>query len=97
MSGATWIYTMRRIVLPLIAPGLLSAFVFVFVISFRELSASLLLYSPGNEVLSIRMFQMLEDGQLPQLAALGVVLVVVLTTIVALAFKFGSRVGIGPE
>lgn len=97
MSGATWWYTMRRVVLPLIAPGLLSAFIFVLVISFRELSASLLLYSPGNEVLPVRMFQMYEDGQLPQVAALGVVLVVVLTAIVGAAYKLGSNIGIATE
>ena len=48
MSGASWGMTFRRIVLPLLKPGLLAGFIYVVIVSIRELSSSILLYSPGH-------------------------------------------------
>src|SRR5204863_273016 len=53
MSGAGWWQTFRRIILPLLAPGLIAGWIYIVIVSFRELGASVLLYSPGKEVLSI--------------------------------------------
>ena len=46
MSGASWFTTFRRIVLPLLKPGLVAGFIYVMIVSIRELSSSILLYSP---------------------------------------------------
>ena len=48
MSGASWSMTFRRVVLPLLKPGLLAGFIYVMIVSIRELSSSILLYSPGT-------------------------------------------------
>ena len=48
MSGASWGMTFRRIVLPLLKPGLLAGWIYVVIVSIRELSSSILLYSPGH-------------------------------------------------
>ena len=48
MSGAAWGLTFRRVVLPLLKPGLLAGFIYVMIVSIRELSSSILLYSPGH-------------------------------------------------
>ena len=48
--------------LPLLAPALLAGWVYIFVVSFRELSSSILLYSPGNEVLSILIWEQFENA-----------------------------------
>jgi iron(III) transport system permease protein len=53
MSGAGWFQTFRRVVLPLLVPGFVAGWIYIFVVSFRELGSSVLLYSPGKEVLSI--------------------------------------------
>lgn len=94
VSGASWWQTMRRVLLPLLSPGLLAGWVYILVVSFRELSSSILLYSPGNEVLSILIFEQFENGQFTVLAALGVVMVATLVVLVSVAYKLGAKVGL---
>ena len=95
MSGATWWQAFRRVMLPLLVPGLLAGWLYIFLVSVRELSSSILLYTPGNEVLSVVIFSRWEAGQLPQLAALGVLLVLGMTGLVFLAQRLGSQFGLG--
>jgi iron(III) transport system permease protein len=94
VSGATWWQTFRRVLLPLMVPGLLAGWIYVFIVSVRELSSSILLYSPGKEVLAILTFQLYEDGKLTTVAALGVVMVTGLVLIVTIAYKLGAKVGL---
>jgi iron(III) transport system permease protein len=94
MSGAGWLQTFRRVVLPLLVPGFVAGWIYIFVVSFRELGSSVLLYSPGREVLSIAIWQQWNDGLLPQLSALGVMLVGFLVVMVAIAYKLGARIGV---
>jgi iron(III) transport system permease protein len=94
VSGASWWRTWTRIVLPLMFPGLMAGWIYLLIISVRELGSSILLYSPGNEVIAVLIFQLYEEGELVTISALGIVLVAFLTLIVALVYRFGSRVGI---
>ncbi|MDP9459834.1 MAG: iron ABC transporter permease [Actinomycetota bacterium] len=94
VSGATWWQTFRRVLLPLVSPGILAGFVYILVVSFRELSSSILLYSPGNEVLSILIFEQYENGQFTVLAAIGVIMVITLMVLVTIAYKMGAKVGL---
>jgi iron(III) transport system permease protein len=94
VSGASWWQTFRRVLLPLLAPGLLAGWIYILVVSFRELSSSILLYSPGNEVLSILIFEQYENGQFTVLSALGVVMVLTLVVLVTAAYKLGAKVGL---
>jgi iron(III) transport system permease protein len=94
VSGASWWQMMRRVVLPLMIPGLLAGWILTTIIAARELSSSILLYSPGQEVLSIIIFAMYEEGQLVVASALGVVLVAVFTVFTAAAYKVGNGIGI---
>lgn len=94
VSGAGWWATFRRILLPLLAPALLAGWVYVFVVSFRELSSSILLYSPGNEVLSILIFELYANARFTELSALGVVMVLILVLLVGVAYRVGARVGL---
>ena len=94
MSGAGWWQTFQRIVLPLIFPGLLAGWIYVMIVSVRQLSSSILLYAPGTEVLSVLMWQLYTDGYTTTLAAVGVSTVTVLTLLAAVAHRIGSRVGV---
>ena len=76
------------------APGLLAGWVYIMVVSVRELSASILLYRQGTEVFSIVIWQLLADGAITQLAAVGVTLVAGLTVLVSIAYKLGANIGI---
>jgi iron(III) transport system permease protein len=94
VSGASWWQTFRRVLLPLLAPGLMAGWIYILVVSFRELSSSILLYSPGNEVLSILIFEQFENGQFTVLSALGVVMVVTLVVLTTVAYKLGAKIGL---
>jgi iron(III) transport system permease protein len=94
MSGASWGMTFARVVLPLLKPGLLAGFIYVMIVSIRELSSSILLYSPGTEVVSIMIWELWQNGQYVELAALGVMLIAALFVLVLLAQLAGRRFGI---
>lgn len=93
-SGASWWQTFRRVNLPLLMPGLVAGWIYILMVSVRELSSSILLYSPGNEVLSIRIFEMYENGQFTELSALGIIMIVGLVVLVAMANRLGAKVGV---
>ena len=94
MSGASWGTTFRRIILPLLKPGLMAGWIYIVVVSVRELSSSILLYSPGNEVLSIVVWELWENGQYVELSALGVMFILGLFVLVLAAQWLGRRFGI---
>jgi len=52
VCGATWAYRLRTITIPLLRPGLLAAWLLIFVASVRELGASILLMGPDSKVMT---------------------------------------------
>jgi iron(III) transport system permease protein len=94
MSGASWGMTFRRVILPLLKPGLLAGWIYVVIVSIRELSSSILLYSPGTEVVSIMIWELWQNGQYVELSALGVMLIILLFCLVMVAQLVGKRFGI---
>ena len=94
MSGASWLTSFRRIILPLLKPGLLAGWIYIVIVSIRELSSSILLYSPGTEVVSILIWELWENGQYVELSALGVMFILALFVLVLVAQLLGRRFGI---
>ncbi len=94
MSGASWGTTFRRIILPLLKPGLVAGWIYVMIVSIRELSSSILLYSPGTEVLSITIWELWENGQYVELSALGVLFILALFVLVMVAQWLGKKFGV---
>ncbi len=94
MSGASWFTVFRRVVLPLLKPGLLAGWIYIVIVSVRELSSSILLYSPGTEVVSIVIWEMWQNGQYVELSAFGVMLIATLFVFVMLAQWIGKRFGV---
>jgi len=74
-SGAGWYRVLAEILLPLLAPGILSAWVLVFTYSVRELTLSILLWSAGNETLAVAIFNLQESGDLTTACALSMVVI----------------------
>ena len=91
IAGGRWLQTFRLIVLPLLIPGLLSGWVFVVIAVLRELSSSLLLYSPGNEVLSVVIWGQWIDGFFGPLAATGILMILILVALVFLSYLVARR------
>ncbi len=94
MSGASWFTVFRRIILPLLKPGLIAGWIYVMIVSIRELSTSILLYSPGNEVISIVIWELWENGQYVELSALSVLFIFMLLILVGIAQAAGKRFGV---
>jgi iron(III) transport system permease protein len=94
VSGASWFGSMRRIVLPLITPSFLGGWVFVFLLSAKELSMSVLLVSPQTPVVSVAIFELWENAQVGELAAFGVLWTVILVTVAIFYYLFARRYGI---
>ena len=94
MCGASWMTTFRRIVLPLLKPGLVAGWIYVMIVSIRELSTSILLYSPDTRVVSIVIWELWENGQYVELSALGVLFIVSLFMLVLIARWIGGKYGI---
>jgi iron(III) transport system permease protein len=94
MSGASWATTFWRIVLPLLKPGMLAGWIYIMIVSIRELSSSILLYSPGTEVVSIVIWELWENGQYVELSALGVMFIMLLFVLVMISQAIGKKFGI---
>ena len=76
--GATMGRTLKDIVLPLVRPGMLSAFFLIFLPSLRELTVSVMLYSPATRTLGVAIYTLNEDGETVYSAALaGIALIII--------------------
>jgi iron(III) transport system permease protein len=84
-SGANWFTTFRRVILPLLKPGIAAGWALLFVAFTRELSASILLYSPRLEVLSVVIYDMYGEGNFRLLSALTMLQIVIAVAVLALA------------
>ena len=93
-SGASWWETFKRVTLPLLRPGIVAGWIYIFIVSFREFSTSVLLATGESRVLSILLFTMFEQGQVTVVAAIGILMILTLLTIVAVFYKISGRVGI---
>ena len=94
MSGASWGTTFWRVILPLLKPGLVAGWIYIMLLSIRELSSSILLYSPGTEVVSVVIWELWENGQYVELSALGVMFILALFVLVMVAQWLGRKFGI---
>jgi putative spermidine/putrescine transport system permease protein len=75
LLGSSRLGTFRRIVLPLLVPGVLAGAFLIFVQSLDNVSMTLFLAPPGTSVLPLRMYAMLEQDLDPTIAAISGVLI----------------------
>ncbi|MDB5409762.1 MAG: Iron(III) transport system permease protein [Rhodospirillales bacterium] len=81
-AGGGWATTIRRIVLPLLAPSLVASFVLLFILGFREFTLPTILQSPDNTVLSVIMWQLFQSNQTAQAAAVGTMIVLFVVPVI---------------
>lgn len=93
ISGAPTVIIMRKIVLPLIRPAIVNAWLWVMLLSHREVTMALTLRGPGNEVVSTHVWQLWSNGSVTQVAALGVLIILFMALIISLlTFVVGWKV-----
>ena len=94
VHGASWLQTMRSIVLALAWPSFAVGWVLVFFGIMRELSASVLLYSVGSEVLSVVLLKLWANGNAEQVSVIGLIMMVLVIVFRWVQLKFiNSRIG----
>ena len=88
VSGGQWWTTVRRIVLPLMAPSLLASFVLLFIIGFREFTLALILLGESNMVLSVILFRYFQNAEMDKAAAVAMLIVVFVVPVIFLVRRF---------
>ena len=83
ICGASFLGTFRRIVVPLVIPGIFSAWILLAAMFVRELSVAAVLARPGSEVLSIQVLKYAYDGLWGRVSALGMIMIGLSTALVA--------------
>ncbi|MFI5266766.1 MAG: ABC transporter permease [Chloroflexota bacterium] len=96
LSGAAWTTTFRKIILPLVMSGFVTSWIYIAAYSFRELSASLLLASPGSEVAAVTIFDLWNGGQTGPVAAFCITMLVLLLSLIGLLRLFAGRFDVRP-
>jgi iron(III) transport system permease protein len=95
MSGGSWLTTYRRVLMPLIAPTLISVFVLTFVTSIRDISSTVLLSSANSQPLAVLMLAFATSGNVTAASAVGVILSLLAVGIAILARSRGVRLSVG--
>jgi len=90
VSGASPLTTMRRIIVPLIIPGVVSGWILMATMFIRELTVSVVLSRPGTEVLAVQILNFADDGLWGKLSALGIIMIIISTVLVLLAQYAGG-------
>ncbi|HYP83892.1 iron ABC transporter permease [Variovorax sp.] len=89
--GGNRITVMRQVVMPLLRKTLAGVFILVFVICTKELSTAVFLTGPASRVVSVLTLDLSEQGNYEALAAMGVVLVAIVTVVVAVGMRIAGR------
>jgi iron(III) transport system permease protein len=91
-GGGFWT-TLRRILLPLMRPGLIAGWILLATIFMREFSLSLFLYTPSSEPVGPLLYFLWLDGLTGPLGALGMLVSVVSAILVAVASRYARLTG----
>ena len=94
LSGARGMVTFVRIVVPLMAPAVVTCWLFIFLIASKAVSVPILLAGPQSQVVAVAMFDMWQNGVAPELAALGIIWTAIMTCVSTLFFVVSRRYGL---
>ncbi len=86
VCGAGWLYQMRTVTMPLLKPGLLAAWLLIFMACVRELGTSVLLMGPNAKVIAPSIVNAFASSGTELTAAMA--LIQTATVVVALAILF---------
>lgn len=90
-SGASWLQTLKQVLLPLMKPAIVAAWLMLFVVFVRELGATILLYAQGTETISVAMV-ILSEQNIGFVAALAVIQAVMLAAAFTLLRRTRSSI-----
>jgi iron(III) transport system permease protein len=91
VTGASWRYTYRRILLPLVAPVAVTIAMLNFGTALTSISTPVLLYSSESRPLSILLLEYSFTGELERAAALGLMITVIICAMMLIGRRFGLQ------
>ena len=94
MSGAGLLQTAMRITVPLIAPTIANVFVISFMTAMKDISATVLVATPGTQTLPLLMFGYATSGRLEDASVVGVVTVLIAMAMAFVATRIGHRAAV---
>jgi iron(III) transport system permease protein len=89
--GASRLGTLGRITAPLIRNGVIATWIFIFIGSIRELSATILLFTARTKTISVTMFDLRESNDWGPIAVLSITMLVITFLMVAAITYFTDR------
>ncbi|WP_213453520.1 ABC transporter permease [Rhizomonospora bruguierae] len=94
-SGGSWGKTIWKIYLPLLRPALLASALWAIMLTFREVSGIILLYTNDNQVLAVTVYNLWSNGNsYPLVAALGVLMTLLLVCLLLLMHRISRGQGL---
>jgi iron(III) transport system permease protein len=96
MCGASWGFRMRTVTIPLLVPGLVAAWLLLFIASVRELGASILLMGPHSKVITPSIVESWFGTSSELTAALALIQTLVVAVAMIVLVTITRRVGAHP-
>ena len=94
MSGSPWLTTFRRVLLPLLAPVLMTSFVLLFLVAIRNLVLIIFFYKPESRVLSAILWEGWRGGNPERALVAGLMMMAISLFALGLALLVRRRAGI---
>lgn len=83
LGAGRW-YTFRHVTLPLVRPGIITALLFSFILSFDEVTVTMFLVGPFITTLPVEIYSFIQESGTPVVAAISSVLVLITLMLVLL-------------
>lgn len=91
--GATWWYSFRRVVIPMIMPGILAGTLLAFIQGLTEFVASILIYTPSNIPLSVGIWNKMYSFEFGTASAYGMLQTVLIIVVLFINEKIKGDSG----
>jgi iron(III) transport system permease protein len=96
ISGAPTAGVMRRVLLPLLLPAMMYAWIWTALLAYRELTLPVVLTTSGNQTLSMIVWGLVQTSSFGQASAVALIMVALMVPILILYWTMARRSGIAP-
>ena len=90
-SGASWVYTFRRIVLPILTPAMIAVGLVVFISAVRDIPTVVFLSTFRSRTLSLLMLDYIAGGSFEKATVIGVLVIFIIVVAAVIARVVGLR------
>ncbi|HEY4723316.1 MAG TPA: ABC transporter permease subunit, partial [Anaerolineae bacterium] len=94
VAGASWFYTFRHIVIPVLGPAIFTVGILIFAVAARNVANIAMIVTADNRPLAMLQVEYMVDGVYEPAAVVGVVIVLITSSVSAIAVLIGRRAGV---